>query len=244
MAASLGLDGADLSVAHVTSRAPSVLDGLRAEATDAGVDLAILVTYSDFTHPDPRHRRGQIDDVRGWIEAAARLGVEFLRLTAGQARADVPSDAGLDWAVEGLTACVPEAASAGVRLLYENHTRGSVWELYDFTQPAARFLEVVRRTQGSGLEILFDTANSLALDEDPEAILTEVIDRVAAVHLSDIRRRGAFEPTTIGTGVAPLHRLLTRLTATGFDGWISIEEASRTGPEGFRRAVEFARGST
>jgi sugar phosphate isomerase/epimerase len=239
-AAQLGLDGADISVAHVASRAPQVLDAIKREAADAGVELAILATYSDFTHPDALQRSRQVDDVRRWIEAAGRLGVECVRLTAGQAHPGVLEDAGLGWAADGLIACVEEAAAAGVRLLYENHTRGSVWEYNDFTQPAARFLEVARRTRGAGVHILFDTANCLALDEDPLALLDEVIDRVCAVHLSDIRRRGTFEPTTIGTGAAPLALLLRRLTASGFDGWVSIEEASRTGMEGFRRAVAFA----
>lgn len=239
-AARLGLDGADLSVAHITSRAPANIDALRREAEDAGVHIAILATYTDFTHPDQAYRARQIDDLNAWIDAGARMGVTFLRLTAGQDHPGVPEDAGLAWAAEGLTACVHDAAAAGVRLLYENHTRGSVWERNDFTQPAARFLDVARRTRGSGLEILFDTANCLALDDDPLAVLKEVIDRVGAIHLSDIRRRGEFEPTAIGTGAAPIDRLLERFTTHGFDGWISIEEASRTGEEGFRRAIEFA----
>ena len=78
------------------------------------------------------------------------------------------------------------------------------------------------------------------LDDDPVAVLEQVIDRLGAVHLSDIQRRGAFEPAVVGTGAAPLHALLGRIRSAGFDGWISIEEASRTGDEGFRRAVEFA----
>ena len=237
-AARLGLDGADLSVAHVTSRMPAYLDQLRGEAASAGVHIPVLVTYSDFTHPSSTHRAKEADDVRAWIEAAERLGVEFLRLTAGQAHPGVREDEGLDWALEGLTACVHDAAAAGVRLLYENHTRGSVWQYNDFTQPAARFLEIARRTRGTGLEVLFDTANCLALGDDPEAVLIDVIDRVGAIHVSDIRQRGTFEPTTIGTGVAPLAPLLDRLRSNGFDGWIIIEEASRTGLDGFQRAID------
>jgi sugar phosphate isomerase/epimerase len=237
-AARLGLDGADLSVAHLTSRMPAYLDQLRGEAADAGVKIPVLVTYSDFTHPSSTHRAKEADDVRAWIEAAERLGVEFLRLTAGQAHPGVREDEGLDWAFEGLTACVADAAAAGVRLLYENHTRGSVWQYNDFTQPAARFLEIARRTKGTGLEVLFDTANCLALGDDPEAVLIDVIDRVGAIHVSDIRQRGTFEPTTIGTGVTPLAPLLDRLRSNGFDGWIIIEEASRTGLDGFQGAID------
>jgi len=146
LAARLGLDGADLSVAHVTSRAPTYLSGLRREAGEAGVQIAMLAIYSDFTYPDAAERSRQVDDVRAWIEAATVMGVTCLRLTAGQDHAGIPEAVGLAWAVQGLTACLEEAAAANVRLLYENHVRGTIWRNNDFTQPAERFLEVVRRT--------------------------------------------------------------------------------------------------
>jgi sugar phosphate isomerase/epimerase len=240
MAAALGLNGADLSVAHIASRAPADLAALRREAGDAGVQIVMLATYTDFTNPDALERANQCDELSGWIEAAAHLGASFLRVTAGQSHAGVSEADGLAWAVAGLTACLNDARAAGVRLLYENHVRGAIWSTNDFTQPAARFLEVARRTKTSGLDILFDTANCLALNDDPARVLAQVRERVGAVHLSDIRQAGAFEPTVIGTGVAPIPQLLGMLVDHGFDGWISIEEASRTGEQGFRQAVAYA----
>lgn len=241
LAAALGLDGADLSVAHVRSAAPAYLDGLKQEATDAGVAIAMLVTYSDFTQPGATRRAREIDGLRRWIDAAARLGAPAVRATAGQTRPTVSDTDGLNWAVAGLTACLEHADAAGVRLLYENHVRGAAWTANDFTQPAARFLEIVRRTAATRLGILFDTANNLALDDiEPLALLEQVADRVKAVHLSDLRRRGAFEPVRLGEGVAPIAAVLSALVAIGFDGWISIEEASRSGPEAFPAAVAFA----
>ena len=240
LAAALGLDGADVSVAHIPDRSPAALDTLRQAAAEAGLPIVLLATYSDFTHPDPVERARQRDDVRSWIQAAARLGVVFLRLTAGQAYPGVAEDVAISWAVEGLTACLDEATAAGVQLLYENHVRGAHWRRNDATQAASRFLEVVRRTAGSSLGILFDTANSLVLGDDPLALLCQVRDRVRAVHLSDIRRAGAFEPTVIGTGVAPIPQLLEILVGRGFDGWVSIEEASHSGEEGFRLARAYA----
>jgi sugar phosphate isomerase/epimerase len=239
-AAALGLDGADLSVAHVPSRAPVVLDRLRTEAADAGIAIAILAAYPDFTHPNSAERRRQEDELRAWIDAAARLGAGLVRVTAGQAHPGVREADGLAWAAAGLTSCLDHASAAGVRLIYENHVRGAGWTLNDFTQPAARFLDVVRRTDGSGLAILFDTANNLALDEDPLEVLEAVRHRLGAVHLSDLRQRGTFEPVLIGTGVAPLEPLLRRVVEIGFNGWLSIEEASRTGDDAFRAAAETA----
>jgi sugar phosphate isomerase/epimerase len=239
LAAALGLDGADVSGMHVTSRLPANLYALRRQVADAGVEIAILTIYSDFIQPDARERARQVDDVRRWIDAAERLGASGLRVTAGQDRPDVNEADALGWAAEGLAACAA-AAATDVRVLYENHVRGAPWKRNDFTQPARRFLEVVRRTRGSGLQILFDTANSLALDEEPAAILESVIDRLGAVHVSDIKRRGTFEPTVIGAGVSPIPQLLHRIVASGFDAWVSVEEASQTGEAGFRRAIEYA----
>jgi sugar phosphate isomerase/epimerase len=240
LAATLGLDGADLSVAHILSRTPAYLRGLRREAENHGVQIVMLATYTDFTRPTANQRAQQAAELRGWIEAAALLGAPFLRVTAGQAHAGVSERDGLAWAAEGLTACLPEAQAAGVTLLYENHVRGAVWSANDFTQPAQRFLEVVWRTAGSGLGVLFDTANPLALEDHPLALLGQVRERVRAVHLSDIRQAGTFEPVVIGSGVAPIVALLRELVRGGFDGWVSIEEASRTGVDGLRRAVAYA----
>lgn len=240
LAAELGFDGADLSVAHIADRTPAYLEGLRRQAGEAGVQLLMLATYTDFTHPDAAERARQVDDLRAWIEAANHLGMRFIRVTAGQAHPGVSEAGGLSWAAEGLVACLGDAAAAGVELLYENHVRGAVWSQNDFTQPVSRFLEVVRRTDGTSLKILFDTANALALNDDPLELLPQVLDRVGAVHLSDIRRAGAFEPTIIGTGATPIPQLFQLLVQHGFDGWVSIEEGSRIGEQSFRQAVAYA----
>ena len=238
-AASLRLDGADISAFTLRSRLPADLEQLRRQAEDADIAIPMLATYSDFTHPDSGERGRQVDDLRTWVDVAARLGVSALRVTAGQARPSVGDVEGIAWIVEGLLATVDDAKSAGVRLLFENHVRGAPWALNDFTQGAARFLDVVGRTRDTGVEVLFDTANNLVLNESPLEVLEAVLDRIGAVHLSDIRRTGAFEPTVIGTGVAPIRELLQRLVSSGFDGWVSIEEGSRTGPEAFEHAVTF-----
>ena len=240
LAASLGLDGADLSVAHLHDTSAAAMAALRREAEDAGIAIVILASYSDFTQPDARKRATELDGVRAWIEVAQQLGAGFLRLTAGQQRRDLALEDGLQWAAEGLMAALAEAQQAGVELLYENHVRGAPWSANDFTQPAAYFLDVVQRTQGSQLGILFDTANNLALNEDPLLVLDAVLGRVRALHLSDIRQAGSFEPVLLGTGVAPVQQVLERMRANAFESWVSIEEASRTGESGMARAVAWA----
>ena len=84
LAAALGLDGADISVAHLASLDSAYLGGLRNQAQDAGVVIAGMVTYTDFTHPDPAVRQRHRQELRDYIDAAALMSVDFLRVTAGQ----------------------------------------------------------------------------------------------------------------------------------------------------------------
>ena len=139
-----------------------------------------------------------------------------------------------------MTACLEPAKQAGIVLAYENHTKGYAWTYNDFSQPAEIFLEIVRRTEGTGLGVLFDTANTLATGVDPLTVLEQVKHRVAVVHTNDIRRPGYFEPVLLGTGVAPIVPIYRTLHKIGFDDWISVEEASKTGDEGFHRAIRYA----
>jgi sugar phosphate isomerase/epimerase len=60
------------------------------------------------------------------------------------------------------------------------------------------------------------------------------------IHTNDIARVGHFEPVLLGKGVSPIVPLYQMLRENGFDGWISVEEASKTGEDGFRRAIPYA----
>jgi sugar phosphate isomerase/epimerase len=239
-AAELGLDGADVSVVHLASAAPDYLQTLRGQAADVGIQIAMLVTYADFTHPDASERARQVDQIRRYIDVAADLGTPFIRATAGQAHPGLERAAALEWAVAGLTATLDDAAAKGVTLCYENHTKGYAWTYNDFSQPSDIFLEIVARTEGTGLRLLFDTANTLATGDDPLRVLAIVKERVTMIHTNDIARVGYFEPVLLGEGVSPIVPIYRMVRENGFDGWISVEEASKRGEEGFRKAIPYA----
>lgn len=239
-AAELGLDGADVSVVHLAGTDAPYLRDVGSQATDQGIQIAMLVTYADFTHPDAAERSRQVDELRRFIATARELGSSLIRVTAGQAHPGLEREAALEWAVSGLTACLDEARQVGVTLCYENHTKGYAWTYNDFSQPADRFLEICRRTADTDLRILYDTANTLATGDDPLAVLAAVRERVAMIHTNDIARAGFFEPVVLGEGVAPIVDIYRMMVEIGFDGWISVEEAGKQGKDGFRRAIPYA----
>ena len=60
------------------------------------------------------------------------------------------------------------------------------------------------------------------------------------IHTNDLARVGYFEPVLLGAGVSPIVEIYRMLRENGFDGWISVEEASKTGEDGFRKAIPYA----
>jgi sugar phosphate isomerase/epimerase len=238
--ASLGLDGVDISVVHLENHTPAYLAGLRQQAADLGLEIAMMVTYADFTHPDAQTRQRHVDDVRRFIETGSHLGLTFLRVTAGQDHPGLARAAATDWAVTGLTACLDEAKAAGLTLLYENHTKGYAWDYTDFSMPTDIFLDIVQRTEDTGLMLLFDTANTLAVGDEPLPVLEQVKHRIRCIHVNDIRQRGEYMPVVHGTGIAPIEDIFRAMHADGYDGWISVEEASKQGEHGFEVAIPYA----
>jgi sugar phosphate isomerase/epimerase len=204
--------------------------------------LGMISTYPDFTHPDPRARAREIDAARETVDVAAALGISYLRAIAGQAHPETDLQAGIGWAVEGLHAIVEHSRGTGVEVVYENHDQAGVMDYPDFSARQEVFLAICEATAPFGLGINYDTGNATALTPDPMALLGAVLERVRTLHVSDTRAIGEhIQPCVIGTGLAPLEAIFRRLHRAGWDGYVSIEEASLTGRAGVEAAVAHVR---
>jgi sugar phosphate isomerase/epimerase len=241
MGATVGLDAIDLSILFVPDRSPAAVATLRRGIEAAGMRVAMVTTYPDFTHPDPAQRERELTLEQEAVDVAAGLGAELVRVTAGQAHPETGREEGVAWAVYGLRRLVEITRDSGVTLAYENHAKPGAWTYTDFSQPPDIFLEIVRRTADVGLGINFDTGNAAAFSDDPVALLEQVIGRVVSVHASDTHTHGALQHVLLGTGVTPFPTLFERLKRAGWDGWICMEEASFQGQEGVAAAARFVR---
>lgn len=242
--AEAGAEGLDVSPVFLGGASAGEVRRSRLAVEAVGLEIVMLVAYSDFTHPDHSVRQREFEQLLNLIPIAADLGAGYLRLTAGQAHPETGREEGVRWAAEGMTAAVDAAERYGVQLVFENHSKPSVWALYDFAYPADIFLEIAHRTEGSDLGILFDTANPVSRGDNPLDVLNPVIDRVRYVHASDTRAAAeGFEPVLLGTGAVPFGEIFSRLKQNGYDGWISVEEVSRMGRDGVRKAVAFVKNT-
>jgi|YNPNPStandDraft_1061719.scaffolds.fasta_scaffold02714_10 sugar phosphate isomerase/epimerase len=241
MGAELGLDGIDLSILFVPDRSPAAVAKLRREIEASGMQVVMVTSYPDFTHPDPQQRERELALAQEVSRVAEGLGAHYVRVTAGQAHPETGIQEGIAWAVEGLTRLVETTRHLRVTPVYENHGKPGAWQYTDFSQPPEIFLAIARATEKVGLKINFDLGNAAAFAEDPLALLEQVLPRVATLHASDTAVRGALQHVLLGTGVTPYLALFKRLRQAGWDGWICMEEASFKGREGIAAAARFVR---
>lgn len=241
MGQELGLDAVDLSVLFFKRLDSAYLAGFRKDIESAGMKVAMVSSYPDFTHPDPAERKKQLEEEKAYIEAVGEIGGEMIRITAGQAHPGLREEDGLCWAFDGLMACEDTARKCGVRLMFENHATPGCWPYPDFDYPTHIFLTLARQLEQSGIYINFDTANPIAYGDEPVPILSQVIDRVYTIHAADTGTRGSLNHVLLGTGLVPFAEIFSYLRQVGYDGWICIEENSRLGRQGVEDSVAFVR---
>jgi sugar phosphate isomerase/epimerase len=241
MGKELGLDAIDVSILFVPDRSRSAVARLRKTIEAAGMRVAMVASYPDFTHPDASQRERELALAQEVVDVATGLGAEMVRVTAGQAHPETGREDGIRWATEGLQRLVDRTRKSGVRLVYENHGKPGAWTYTDFSQPPDIFLAIVRATASVGLGLNFDTANATAFSRDPLELLDQCIERVVSIHAADTAVHGELKPVLLGTGVTPFDPIFRRLVQAGWNNWICIEEASFQGRAGVEKAARFVR---
>jgi sugar phosphate isomerase/epimerase len=241
LGSTLGLEAIDISILFLKSRNSTYLHDIASKIRENGMRLALVNTYPDLTNPSPVEREIQEANLLGDIMAAAQLGAAMVRITAGQAHPGIPRNQGIRWVLDCFHRVAGRARNFGVKLVYENHSKPGVWQYKDFSHPADVFLEIADGISDTSIGILYDTANALAAGDDPLWLLGKVRNRVTCVHAADTGTKGELNPVLVGTGIVPFRELFRSLRQGGFDGTISIEEASRQGQAGLQQAVRFIR---
>ena len=239
--AELGLDAVDFSIKFFPKRDAATIQRTRTSLEKYNIIPCMLACYSDFTHPDAGQRAQELTDLKADIALAKALGAKFIRVTAGQNHPGTEREAGVQWVTDGFRRALDAAEKQGITLAYENHTKGAPWDSWDFSQPTEIFLEILDALSDTPLGVCFDTANPLVLGEDVLTLLEEIVHRIVVVHIFDLREVRVFEPVRVGTGASPIRQVFSRMRQAGYDGWLSIEEASRSGQEGFTESIAFVR---
>ena len=143
----LGMKVIDLMTATLVSLEPDYLDKLRAEAERAGCVLTNLKMNQkglDMTSEDAAVRKHALDEYKRTIDAAARLGVRWVRPLPGPKRPDLAICAA------SYRELIEYAAPRGISLLIEN---------YGWMQNDSDAIPEMIKATGKGLDAQPDTGN-------------------------------------------------------------------------------------
>jgi len=236
-----GYDGADISVHFLPIRSVRQIDDMKKVIDESGIRIEMMTTYPDFTTPDDIRREIELCHALSDIAMASSLGIRYVRLTAGQYYPGEDEYQAITNAVECFKVCCEKANKLGVKLLIENHSKPGAWEREDFDFNMRRFMALLDKLKGLPVGVNFDTANAFILGEDAVALFEKIYDRVETIHVNDASRVGELAFCMVGEGRSPIKGVLEAAKARGFNGLVSIEEASFRGKEGIAHAARYVR---
>ena len=161
-AARHGIGTVELCHFHFPSMEASYLDQLVDAFAAADVELfSILIDTGDISHHDPESRQDDFATIRFWIDIAAEVGAEYVRIIAGDAEAD---DDTVQMSVDGLRELAAYASEQGVKTLTENFKA--------LAKRPETALKIVERCEGQvGLCADFGNFPSESRSQDLAAVL-------------------------------------------------------------------------
>jgi sugar phosphate isomerase/epimerase len=207
-----GFDGLD-ATGYYFPGYPKVPDDaylfrLKRRAFTSGVTISGTGVRNDFAVPDAEARRRDVEMVKSWIEAAAKLGATVVRIFAGLA---VPQGGSfertLEWMVPDIKACVDHGRRHGVIVGLQNHN--------DFLKTADETIRVVEAVNSEWFGVILDIGS--LRQGDPYAEIEKLVPYAVTWQLKEKVWYGAREvPTDVG-------RIKAIIDKVGYRGFLPIE---------------------
>ena len=244
-AKTLDADGLEMYEGFFIRLEDSYIDEISSAIRGAGFEMPMLCCSPDFTHPKAENRERAVNYQREMIRVAHRLGGEGVvcRVLSGQRWPEVSRAAGLEYASNGIKACLPLAKELGVILGIENHYKDGNWLYPEFAQKKDVFVDLLKLIPESDhFGVQYDPSNAVVAGDDPVELLREIVHRVVSMHASDRyladgatlddlkTAEGSTGYASIlkhgvtGKGLNDYPTIFSILRGANYSGWISIED--------------------
>ncbi|MGG4147310.1 myo-inosose-2 dehydratase [Paenibacillus algorifonticola] len=208
-------------------------------------DIQLVSQWKSVLLSDPAYREAELEGYRKHAEFLQSMGSKVIstaevggslhfdpRRTPNETEVLRLDEAGWQSLATGLNAAGKIAADYGLKLAYHHHG-GTVVE-----QPE-EIDKLMELTDPAYVHLLFDTGHAYYGGAKPLEVLNKHYDRIAYIHLKDIRqsvldearseqadfvtciRKGVF--TVPGDGCLDFGPIIQELTARGYNGWAMLE---------------------
>jgi sugar phosphate isomerase/epimerase len=201
------LQATELTEYYFRDKSPGYICALRRRACVNGLAISGSPLGNDFCHPPGPARDKQIAHVKAWIDVAALLGSQTIRVFAGKAKKGSSEAEALKLAIAGLKEVSEYAGKKGVLLAIENH--GGI------TSTADQLLALVKGVNSPWLGVNLDTGN---FHTDVYASLEKAAPYAVAVQVKVHVREGKKAAEE-----ADFKRIAAILKSAGYRGYVALE---------------------
>lgn len=207
-----GIDGLDATgyyfPGYPAVPADEYLHRLKRTAFVNGVSLSGTGVRNDFATAAAAARAADVRLVKGWIEAAAKLGAPVVRVFAGPA---VPAgrtfDEALAWMAKDFRECAEHGRRHGVIVGLQHH--------HDFLKTAAETIRVVEAVDSEWFGVILDIGS--LRQGDPYAEIARLIPYAVSWQVKETVWSGT---TAMPVDLARLRALIER---SGYRGFLPVE---------------------
>jgi sugar phosphate isomerase/epimerase len=216
LASEYPLKAVELTSYYFAETSEQYLDKLRAHADKKKLAISGVPVGNNFCFRDDAKRQAEIDKVIAWVERAARLGAETVRIFAGNLEKGDTLEAAQKRVVEAVEKCCEVAQKKGVMLALENH--GGI------TATPEQLLALVKPVKSKSLGVNIDTGNFRT--PDPYADLVKIAPYGV---VSQVKTE--VTPTGKKTEEADLARMIRILKEANFHGYVVLEYEAKENAE-------------
>ena len=207
-----GFDGVDIT-GYYFKGYPQVptdeyLFNIKRTAFRLGIEISGTGVRNDFTIPDKNKRQEQVDLVKYWIEAAAKIGAPVIRIFAGtQKNEGIAKEKVTEWMLKDIQTCVEYGKQHGVITGIQNHN--------DFIQTAAEVIKIIEAINSEWFGLILDTGSYRVLDP-----YEEIAKSVKHAVNWQIKEKLFINGTETETD---MDKLMGIIKASGYKGYLPIE---------------------
>lgn len=233
----------ELTGTEMGRKFPTDIKVLKEELSNRNIQL--VSQWKSVLFSDPAYREQELEAYRKHVEFLKEMGSTVIstcevggslhfdpRRTPNEKVVLRLDEAGWQSLAEGLNAAGAIAKEHGLKLTYHHHGGTAV----ERPEEIDRLMEL---TDPSLVYLLFDTGHAYYGGADPLTVLRKYYDRIAYIHLKDIRqevldearaeeadfitciRKGVF--TVPGDGCLEFAPIIEELVSLGYNGWAMLE---------------------
>lgn len=200
------LDGVDLTVYWFPNTSDAFLLPLKRTAYRAGIEIYSISVRTELTKPAGADREKAAEDLKKWVDVAAKLGAGHIRVFGGKIPEGQSEATAAGWVADMLGTASEYAGKNGVVLGLENH--GGV------TDRADTIVGIVKKVNSPWVGINLDTANF-------KTKIYEQIETIAP-HAVNVQVKAMVKDEN-GPAPSDWDRVAKMLVANHYRGYLALE---------------------